>query len=102
MEVMDRPADPVAVRRLDNGPVIGFQLEDTTVVFQRNGQRASGAVTFRSAGSRFLAADLVAGRWRILRDGVPAGSAVEVTPEAGVLWFEGPPGAYRLQPERRP
>ena len=101
MQVMEQPAQPVAVRKIEDGPVVGLFVADTTVVFQRSGQSAAGAVTFRSAGSRFLAADLAAGSWRILRDGKPTGAAVDVSSETGVLWFEGPPGNYTLQPPVR-
>jgi hypothetical protein len=93
---MDRETKPVAVTRLDAGPAAGFFIADTTVLFQRDGRRTAVPVAFRSAGGRFLVADLKEGSWQITRGGRPVGSA-RVTATEGVLWSAGPAGDYRLE-----
>jgi heparin/heparan-sulfate lyase len=101
MQVMDRERAPLAVRRIEESALAGFSLAGTTVVFQLGGRRADTTVAFRSEGNRFLVTDLAPGNWRVTRDGAAAGPPVEVSPEAGVLWFEGPPGGYALEPANR-
>ena len=95
MQVMDRAAAPLPVARIGDEGTVGFVLAGATVLFRRDGQRSGASLTFDSAGARFLAADLAAGRWRILRDGRPAGEGA-VAESEGTLWFEGPPGRYTL------
>jgi hypothetical protein len=96
IEIMDGQAAPAAASRVDAGPATGFFTADTTVLFERSGQRSTAPVAFRSAGRRFLVADRADGQWRILRGGRPAGVR-KVAGTEGVLWFEGPPGEYRLE-----
>jgi hypothetical protein len=79
------------------GTLSGFLVAGTTVTFQSDGQRTAGPVSFRSDGKRFLVTDLAEGAWRVARDGAAAGKAIEVSKDAGTLWFEGPPGRYTLE-----
>jgi hypothetical protein len=97
IQVMDRDASPFAVRRIENGDLLGVLLGDTSVLFQRDGRRADRPVTFRSQGTRFLVTDLVEGVWRVWRDGIALGPPVRVAGPEGTLWFEGPPGTYTLR-----
>ncbi len=97
MQVMDREASPLAVKRIDDGRLIGALLGDTTIFFQRDGRRTDQAVTLRSQGARFLVTDLAEGTWRVSRDGAALDPPLQVSAESGTLWFEGPPGSYTLQ-----
>ena len=97
MQVMDRDAAPLAVKRIEDGGLDGVLLGDTSVFFQRDGRRTDRAVTFRSQGARFLMTDLAEGTWRVSRKGAAMEPPVRVTGQAGTLWFEGPAGSYTLR-----
>lgn len=97
MQVMDRATPPLPVRSMQAGTLSGFLVAGTTVTFQSDGQRTAGPMSFRSDGKRFLVTDLAEGAWRVARDGAAAGKAIEVSKDAGTLWFEGPPGRYTLE-----
>ncbi len=101
MQITDRQTDAGhAVSLLDGEGVTGAQLASTAVVFQRSSERAAGPVRFRIAGNsrvKVLIADLEPGSWRIFHEGKPVDNGREVTAQGGVLWFEGPPGAYEIR-----
>lgn len=97
MQIMDRDATPLAVARIDSADQPGVRVGDTTVIFERTAARNRGPIRFESLGTRVLVTGLAAGVWQVLRDGHPIQPAITVSPEAGTLWLEGPPGRYELQ-----
>jgi heparin/heparan-sulfate lyase len=94
MQVMDRATAPAPVKAVRSADLEGAELANTTVLFNKTSAPLKRAVAFRTATRRFLVEGLAPGAWRINR-----GARVTVSPESGVLWFEGRPGAYTLQPE---
>jgi hypothetical protein len=94
MQVMDRATAPVPVKGVRSADFEGAELAGTTALFNTTGKPLNRAVSFRTATRRLLVDGLAPGVWRVNRR-----SRVTVSPESGVLWFEGAPGAYTLQPE---
>jgi len=89
MQVMDAGVTPLPVKRAGRSGVL---IGGTTVWFQPD---AGGSISISSEGRRFLVAGVQAGGWRVSRPG-GASTPVQVKEEEGALWFEGPPGEYRL------
>ncbi len=99
------------VRRLETAGRVGCVLDgpDATwvVLLRRDNQRSAErievpATDAKPAPVRFLITDLTAGRWRATRHGSTDTRSLTVTAEAGAGWFEGPAGAWTLQPEGAP
>lgn len=90
------------VKRIETESRVGCLIEgpDATwaVLFRRDNQRSGENVALTVPGSktcRVLLTDLVAGQWTARREG-GGEQRVEVSPESGAAWLEGPPGAWTL------
>ena len=101
MQVMDTGCDaPMPVEKVEDAQVVGMVLGDRVVLFAKSGQRANQSVCFSHQGAddfKYLVTDLAAGTWQVWCDGRIVRPAVEVSEEAGILYFEGPAGEYELR-----
>ena len=100
MEVTDRGQNVLPeVEKIENGDLVGARIADRVVLFHRSGERTGKPVSFSVDGAgqfKFLVTDLASGTWQVQLDGLVFVPALPVTAEAGILFFEGPPGKYRL------
>jgi heparin/heparan-sulfate lyase len=88
-----------AVEKVESGQLLGARLADRLVLFNSSGNRTAQPFSFTARGQgtiRFLIADLAAGSWQVMRDGAVEHASLNVTAEAGTLYFEGPAGIYSL------
>ena len=86
MQVMDGDAAPLVVERVPCGVRVG----DRVVCFAEG---TAGVSFTASRAGKFLVAGLAEGVWQVRRDG----KTVQPAAQAGVLWFEGPPGRYEVR-----
>ena len=99
-QVMGNGASPLALERLEDGDAAGVRIADRVVWFQRAGARTDRPVSFTVSGAsnlRYLVTDLAEGTWQVWRDGAIVFPALNVSGDAGTLYFEGPPGAWSLR-----
>ena len=100
MEITDRGREAFPeVEKIESGPLVGARVGDRVVLFNRSAERADSPVSFSLKGGglfKFLVTDLAAGTWQVRREGRVFAPALIVSAEAGVLFFEGPAGKYRL------
>lgn len=100
MEITDRGQNVLPeVEKIENGDLVGARVSDRVVLFHRSGERIGKPVSFSVKGEgqfKFLVTDLAPGTWQVQLDGLVFVPALPVTAEAGILFFEGPPGKYRL------
>jgi heparin/heparan-sulfate lyase len=90
---------PVRLRR-QTAPVVTVEIADRVVLFNREGTRMTKPFTFEAQGQstlKFLLTDLGEGNWQVWRGGQIVKPAIEVSAEAGTLYFEGPAGTYTLR-----
>ena len=100
LNVMQIGGAPLAARRIDAGEFVGARIANSIAFFHRDGTRADRAVSFVLDGAsqvKVLVTDLAEGTWQVRLDGRIVQPAITVTAEAGVLFFEGPPGRYELR-----
>ena len=100
MQAMDRERTPLPVERLEAAGLVGVQVADRVVWFNRAGSRTDRPVAFSARGGgplQFLVTDLAEGTWQVWRDGVIAIPAANVSAEEGALYFTGPAGSYTLR-----
>jgi hypothetical protein len=101
MQMLDQSAaKPFAVEKIESTDVVGLRLSDRVVLFNPRGDRATQPVSFAARGSgtlKFLVTDLTEGTWQVWRDGGIVAPALEVSGDAGTLYFEGPAGNYSLR-----
>jgi heparin/heparan-sulfate lyase len=91
---------PVAVRALDARPMVGVEIADRVVLFNRESIRMAKPFTFEAQGRgtlKFLLTDLGEGNWQVWRGGQIVKPAMEVSAVSGTLYFESPPGRYTLR-----
>ena len=87
------------VEKLENGSLIGVKVQDRVAFFNRSGSKIDRPVSFILDGEgvfKILVTDLADGVWQVRHEGRVFAPALTVTAEAGVLFFEGPEGKYRL------
>jgi len=100
MEITDRGQDALPeVQKIESGNLVGARVADRVVLFNRTGQRADKPVSFSVEGAeqfKILVTDLAPGTWQVRHEGRVLAPALTVTDDAGILFFEGPPGKYRL------
>jgi hypothetical protein len=101
MQILDRSAaKPFPVEKIESRDVVGLRLSDRVVLFNPLGGRAAQPVTFAAQGPgtlKFLVTDLAEGPWQVWRDGRIVAPALEVSGDAGTLYFEGSAGNYSLR-----
>lgn len=96
MQVMRTSQAPLPVTHIDLDRLEGAALKDRVVLFSKTGERLGGALEIAFGGTgllQVLVADLAAGTWQVAG---PVRTRAEVSEEAGVLYFRGPAGTYRL------
>ncbi|HUU28930.1 MAG TPA: hypothetical protein VM123_14055 [archaeon] len=92
-------ANPPRPALLESEDLVGFKLLDRVALFNKAGERSDLPVSFSVQGDRrfkILVTDLAEGTWQVRKDGKVFIPAASVSDEAGVLYFEGPAGEYRL------
>jgi len=88
------------VGEVDAKPIIGVQVADRVVVFNRQGTRLAKPFRFQVQSGdtlKILVTDLDEGNWQVWRESRIVKPAMEVSAEAGTLYFEGPAGNYELR-----
>jgi heparin/heparan-sulfate lyase len=108
IQITDRAKDGYSklehVEKVESGQMVGVRLADRLVLFSSGGDRVTQPVLFTvRAGMvgpntiRFLIADLAPGMWQVSRNDRIEHANLNVTADAGTLYFEGPPGSYLLR-----
>lgn len=88
------------VRMIESENVIGVQLNNRVILFDRESCRLKHEFSFKVQGKgmhKILLTDLFSGQWRILKDGKILKPFVNVTNDEGTYYFEGGSGTYTLQ-----
>jgi len=102
MQVMDRETGTrLDVEPIESSDVMGLRIADRVVLFSPGGGRAARPVAFHVRGPgrlKFLVTDLAAGIWQVWRESEIARSAVVVSGDAGLAYFESLAGSYSLRP----
>ncbi len=85
------------VIRLEDANIIGIQISDRVVTFSKNFEPLNSPFTLTINGKgkmKITITDLLAGKWKVMKNGKTVLSSALVRAEDGVLYFEGTAGKY--------
>ncbi|MFC1614098.1 heparin/heparin-sulfate lyase HepB [Gemmatimonadota bacterium] len=101
MQVTDRENDDLLdVVALEAEGLIGVKIGTRAVLLCPGETATNRPVSWQVQGAgtvKYLVAGLAAGNWQLWRDGRILRPAVEVSSDAGTIYFEGPAGSYQLR-----
>jgi heparin/heparan-sulfate lyase len=100
LQPMEASSDRLPVESIQSGEVVGIQVANRVVLFNRESAAIDRPVSFPVRGQGtfgILVTDLAEGTWQVWRDGAIVNPALSVSASEGTLWLQGPAGNYTLR-----
>ena len=100
IQVMDNECKELPVQRIDAEKVVGVEVADRVVIFNRASGQLNEDLSFTISSKnrkeyRILITDLESGLWKVCRNGKTL-RTYEVSESAGTIYLTGTPGKYTL------
>jgi heparin/heparan-sulfate lyase len=104
MQIMDKNARQLSVKKIDGEKITGVQLADRLVFVSKTFENINASCSFsiqEKGNFKILLTDLLSGTWQVIKDNLVVIPEIPVKETDGLLYFEGTNGKYTftyLQP----